>query len=60
MYDIGTKVIPVNKSIGISLDRCKEWKMGKEQGYLYVISCYEEGYVLSTYNHGEKWIIICP
>lgn len=48
---IGDKVVPVKKSIGFGLDSCREWSVGKEQGYLYVVGVHSKGYILSAFKH---------
>lgn len=48
---IGDRVVPVKKSIGYGLNKCKEWNFGKEQGYLYIVGEHSEGYVLNAFKH---------
>lgn len=49
--NIGSKVVPITKSIGFGLNSCREWTIGKEQGYLYIVGIHDEGYVLSAFKH---------
>lgn len=56
-YPIGTKVIPIKKSIGVSLIRESRWKKAKSinQPFLYVTGYYNDGeYDLPHYRLSER------
>ena len=51
MFKVGDRVKPLRKSYLCGLNKCFQWKIGKEQGYLYVVGFWENGYVLNAYKH---------
>lgn len=59
MFKIGDKVTPVKKSTGLKFENCKEWNIGKEQGFLYVVGFWENGYALSAFKNGDRASLYC-
>lgn len=59
MFKIGDRVKPLKKSYLCGLNKCFQWKIGKEQGYLYVVGFWENGYVLNAYKDETGGSLYC-
>lgn len=55
-FPIGTKVVPHSKSVGIhDLTECGIWRIGKQQGFLYVVGHKDDKLHLSYHPESKPW-----